>query len=219
MARTPDKTRVQDLIVTSGDTIRGEDPTAGAGTDLPMRGGDASAGSGLDGGDVTVDGGAADGAGTGGDVTLTPGTGSTEGSLVLNFATFPTADGPFGTALVTDGGGGLFFGQPGNLQPPPLIGPVGAPGFPGETIQYDPTAGAVTVTLPGVITLAPGDRVTFKNITPAVGFPLTVIAGVGTTIEDPAAPGLLGPAVPAFVVPGGAITFEFMVPTLGWWIV
>lgn len=123
MARTKQRTRIQDFIVTSGDVLRGEDPTAGAGTDLPMRGGNASAASGLAGGDVTVTGGAGDGAGGGGDVTLTPGAGGTPGSLVFNYATFPPADGAASEVLTTDGAGtlswssasGAVAGVPGNI--------------------------------------------------------------------------------------------------------
>jgi hypothetical protein len=93
MARTHEKTRVQDLIVTSGDTIRGEDPTAGAGTPLPLRGGDASAASGLGGGAASLAGGAGDGVGAGGATTVQGGDGGVGGDLTLRSGTSSTGAG------------------------------------------------------------------------------------------------------------------------------
>jgi len=56
----------EDIEVTIGDSVRGEN---------------AAGGSGLDGGDLTLTGGAGDGVGLGGDVVLTGGTGATAGTV------------------------------------------------------------------------------------------------------------------------------------------
>jgi hypothetical protein len=83
MPRTKQRTRIQDFIVTPGDEVRGEDPTAGAGTDLPMRGGNASVASGLAGGATSLAGGAGDGVGAGGAATVQGGDGGVGGDLTL----------------------------------------------------------------------------------------------------------------------------------------
>jgi len=177
-----------------------------------------------DGGSFTVTAGSTTGGGSGdgGSITLTPGTAAgagAAGDLVFSYATWPSADGAFGTALTTDGAGALTWAQPRNLQPPPLVGLAAGPGFPGETIQYDPTAGAVTITLPVLGALVPGDRVTFKNITASVAFGLIITAGAGSTVEDPAVPGVLGAVTTPIVGAGATFTYEFSGATGGWWIV
>lgn len=71
MARTPQRTLNQDLIVTSGDAITGDDATGGAGGDLVLEGGDAASGSNADAGDVLVRPGLPDGTGVRGVVNIT----------------------------------------------------------------------------------------------------------------------------------------------------
>lgn len=64
MAETPQRTLNRDFTVTSGDTISGDDATGGAGGDLKLQGGDATAATNTDGGDVILQPGAKDGSGT-----------------------------------------------------------------------------------------------------------------------------------------------------------
>jgi hypothetical protein len=118
MARTKQRTRLQDFLVTSGDELRGEDATTagGTGSSVPITAGDnpVVAASGAGGDVVLTSGSVTDAGSTGnaGSVILTPGTAAgagTDGSIVLNYATWPLADGSLGDVLTTDGSGGLSW--------------------------------------------------------------------------------------------------------------
>lgn len=112
MARTPEKTRVQDFIVTNGDTVRGEDGTAG--TPLPMRGGDSSGGN-NPGAPVTIDGGQGDGSGAGGDIEVTtgvPGPTGNSGDLRLRTGVPIAGSGGSLSLLGADAAGGNFNAAP-----------------------------------------------------------------------------------------------------------
>lgn len=113
MARTPKNTQGQDFIVLSTDEIRGEDPTAGAGLDLNMRGGAAAVASAAAGGDVLVTGGGGDGAGVGGNVTLSPGAGGTPGGVIIHYATWPAAD---AAGVLTSNGAGVLSWGSGSVE-------------------------------------------------------------------------------------------------------
>lgn len=83
MARTPQRTFNQDLIVTSGDAITGDDATGGAGGTLELEGGDAAAASGAAGGSVIVHPGTPDGAGAKGIVNVRNNTGDADTTPIL----------------------------------------------------------------------------------------------------------------------------------------
>jgi hypothetical protein len=83
MARTPQRTLNQDLIVTSGDAITGDDSTGSAGGTLELEGGDAAPASGAGGGGVLIHPGVPDGAGAKGIVNVRNNAGDNDTTPIL----------------------------------------------------------------------------------------------------------------------------------------
>lgn len=148
MPRTPFRTPVEDLIITPGDVVRGEDQTAGG--DVLVRGGN-STGGGNPGGDLSLRGGAGITAGGGGTVLVMGGTAGATG--VGGGVTLQGSDAGMGA-------GGYVF----------LVGGAGAGGGERGAVRITNTAleFVEATTVPGGVTAAGRGRVWVRDDAPNV---------------------------------------------------
>jgi len=197
MAQTPQRTRLQDFIVTqTGDAIRGEDAATGA--DVQVRGGHSS-GDGSPGGDINMAGGnpgtgVAGIGGAGGDILMTGIAGATGGAGfaggaggVLSFTAGAggtggvgnTAGGAAGVIALQAGAGGAGVGlglgaTGGNINLLSGPGGTGAASTKGGNILLQTAAGPGALHDGGDIVLSPA---------PAVGFGVAGIVDINGNAE------------------------------------
>jgi len=115
MARTPQRTLNQDLIVTSGDAITGDDSTGAAGGTLELEGGDAAAASGAAAGSVILHPGVPDGAGAKGIVNIRNNTGDNDTTPILQITSQGTNAEDIRLFVGTRDPNGTVSGNPGDV--------------------------------------------------------------------------------------------------------
>jgi hypothetical protein len=187
MARTPQRTLNQDLIVTNGDAITGDDATGGAGGTLELEGGNAAAASSAAAGSVILHPGVPDGAGAKGIVNIRNNSGDNDTTPVLQVTSQGTNAEDIRFFVGTQDPNGTISANPGDIyvrhSGTSSTVKVNSGAADANTTWTDLAAGDPLTGIPGniyenlVFYVDPSDRHTY----PSTGTTVTDIMGNGTS--------------------------------------